>query len=50
METQLNGRDWVTILEMDEDGNIASLWEHAEKLCKKFFETQIEEIGRVMKS
>ncbi len=50
METQLNDEGWVTILEMDENGNISKLWEHAGKLCNKYFETQIDFIGGVMKA
>ena len=50
METQLNDEGWLTIIEMDENGDISQLWEHAGKLCKRYFETQVDFIGGVMKS
>ncbi|KKN74732.1 hypothetical protein LCGC14_0387740 [marine sediment metagenome] len=50
MDTKLNDEDWLTIIEMDENGNISQLWEHAGALCKKYFETQVDFIGGVMKS
>ncbi len=50
MDTKLDDESYITILEMDENGNIAQLWEHAGKLCKKYFDTQIDHIGTEMKA
>ena len=50
VDTKLNDAGYVTILEMDENGCVACLWEHVGKLCKKYFDTQIDEIGKVMKA
>ncbi len=50
MESQLNGGNWLTIIEMSENGHINLMWEHAGKLCKKYFEIEIDEIGKVMKA
>ena len=50
LDTKLNDGSYITIMEMDENGDIAQLWEHAGKLCKKYFETQIDSIGGVMKA
>lgn len=50
MDTKLNDESYVTILEMDENGCLVCVWEHAGKLCKKYFDMQIDEIGRIMKT
>ncbi len=50
METQLNGGNWLTVLEMDENGHIHTLWDSAQKLCSTYFHTTLEEIGKVMKT
>ena len=50
MDTKLNDGGYVTILEMDENGCLACVWEYAGKLCKKYFDTQIENIGGIMKA
>lgn len=49
MDTKLNSGAYVTILEMDENGDIASLWSSAQQLCEKYAREQLTAIGKVMR-
>ncbi len=51
METNLDGGDYQTIIEMDENGYFASLWESGvAPLCKEYFESELDTIGAEMKA
>jgi hypothetical protein len=51
METQLDGGGWMTIVEMEENGCISTLWDNGvESACKAFFNTTIQNIGAEMKA
>lgn len=50
MDTKLDAESYVTILEMDENGNIAQLWASAQQLCEKYFEATITGVGNDMKA
>ena len=51
MDTNLDGGDWQTIIEMDENGYFAGLWETGvAPLCKEYFESIINTIGAEMKA
>ena len=51
MDTKLNDGEYITIIEMEENGCIGTLWDTgAGAICKKFFDSQIDDIGDVMRS
>ena len=51
LETQLDGGGWQTIIEMDENGYFATLWESGvAPLCKEYFERELDVIGSEMKA
>ncbi len=49
MDTKIDAGSYITIIEMDENGNIAQLWPFAQQLCEKYFEKTITGIGTEMK-
>ena len=51
MDTKLNDDSYITVIEMDENGCIGTLWDNgAASVCKKFFDSQIDNIGDVMRA
>ncbi|KKL90373.1 hypothetical protein LCGC14_1905320 [marine sediment metagenome] len=50
MDTKLDSGSYITILEMDENGDIGALWPHASQLCEKYFKQQMASIGEAMKA
>lgn len=51
MDTNLDGGDWQTIIEMDENGYFDTLWESGVKpLCLEYFNREINVIGSEMKA
>ncbi len=50
VDTKLDAGAYVTIIEMDENGNIAQLWPHAQKLCETYFERIVTDVGTEMKA
>ena len=49
METKLDETPWITILDVDENGEIPELWENIQKVCEKYFIRKITDIGNEMK-
>ena len=43
-----NNGDSLTILKMDENGDIAALWPHAQELLMKYCLAQLQRIGAEM--
>ena len=50
METNLDGGDWVTVVEMDENNYFSTLWGDIEEMCNKFFNKTVATIGAEMKA
>ena len=40
----------ITVVRMEENGNIKRLWEHVEAICKEDFARHLAEIGEQMKA
>lgn len=49
MLAQHDGGTAITIIEMDENGHLASLWPSIQEACQLYFKHEIEEVGSVMK-
>ena len=49
METKLDETPWITIIDVDENGEIPELWENIQKVCEKYFIRKITDIGNEMK-
>ena len=51
MQTRLDGGNWLTIIETDENGHLATLWNSGiELLCKTYFDEALKVIGSEMKA
>jgi len=50
MDTKLDDGDWITIVQMDENGHIASLWPSAQTICETYVKEQLSLIGSEMKA
>ena len=50
METNLDGGNFRKVVEMDENGHLATLWPKAEALCREYFDQAIAVIGSEMKA
>ena len=51
MDTNLDGGSYQTIIEMDENGYFAKLWESGVALlCKEYFGSELDNIGSEMKA
>lgn len=50
MTCKFNDEDNITIISMDENGHIASLWDNIEDVCKTFFAEKLSTVGDAMKS
>ena len=50
MDTKLNDENYITIIEMDENGHISSLWTNAQSICETFFNEKLNTIGTEMKA
>jgi len=50
METNLDGGDWVTVVELDENNYFSTLWGDIEEMCNKFFNKTVAKIGAEMKA
>ena len=51
MDTNLDGGSWQTIIEMDENGYFAGLWETGVvPLCERYFKDMMDTIGAEMKA
>ena len=49
MRAKPNGADWMTIIEVEENGCLNNLWPHIENLCNQFFQERMNSIGNEMK-
>lgn len=49
METTLDSDDTIKVMEIEENGDIASLWEHYQTICEKVVKNQLNTIGEEMK-
>ena len=51
MEVKLNGGDYLTVAEIDENNYFDKIWETGIKpACKQFFNDEIDKIGAEMKA
>ena len=51
MDTKLDDGEYVTIIEIDENGHLNQLWDAGvATVCKKYFETELDSIGTEMKA
>jgi len=51
MDTRLDGGSWVTIIDIDENGHLDTLWDSGvSAVCTKYFETELNVIGAEMKA
>ena len=50
MDTKLDDGSYMTIIDMDENGELPKLWDNAQSLCEKFFLEKITGIGADMKA
>jgi len=44
-----NSDEKVTVVEMEENGHLATLWGHLEQICITFFRENLAKIGKEMK-
>lgn len=45
-----NGEENKTVVQIEENGHIATLWPDVESICAKFFLEKVQEVGKEMKS
>ena len=51
MDTRLDAGDWVTVIDMDENGHLNKLWDTGvATVCQKYFEAELATIGLQMKA
>ncbi len=50
MQAKKEDSEWTSIIRMEENGHIAILWLHIQKVCLTFFTGELEAIGKEMKS
>ena len=51
MQTRLGTADWITVIDIDENGHLDTLWDSGvATVCTKFFETELNTIGAEMKA
>ena len=51
MEVRLDGADWKTVAEIDENNFFEKIWDTGiAPACKRFFEDEIDGIGSLMKA
>lgn len=50
LDTKLDAGSYITILEMDENGNITQLWPSVQQLCEKYFKEAVTVVGTAMKA
>jgi len=51
MEAKLDDGDWKKVVEADENGQLAALWDNGiELMCKTYFDAELNIIGAEMKS
>ena len=51
MDTKLGDASYITIIDIDENGHLNTLWESGvATVCKKYFETELDAIGAEMKA
>jgi len=49
MDWKQDDGSYVTIIEMEENGHIETLWNNAAEICKTFLAERIKNAGAVMK-
>lgn len=49
MDTKLNAEDKITVIEVEENGDIANLWSGIQSICEKTVTRHLDIIGGVMK-
>jgi 6-phosphogluconolactonase/glucosamine-6-phosphate isomerase/deaminase len=49
MESKLDDGSFISIVSMDENGHIGSLWPSFETICTTFFGEKLSEVGSEMK-
>jgi hypothetical protein len=51
MDSKLDDGDYITVIDVDENGHLNKLWESGiADVCKKYFETELGIIGQEMKA
>jgi len=50
MDTKLDDGDWITIVQMDENGHIGSLWPSTQTICETYVKEQVSLIGSEMRA
>lgn len=49
MTAKQDGGDVLTICEVDENGCMSDIWVYAKSICTKYFDKQMDTIGKIMK-
>ena len=49
MTAKKTGKDVLTVIKMDENGQIDQLWPHLENICKQYLDQELKAIGKAMK-
>lgn len=49
MDTKLNDDDKITVIKVEENGDIANLWSGIQSICEKTVTRHLDTIGGVMK-
>ena len=51
MDTKLDDGEWITVIDIDENGHLDTLWDSGiATVCAKYFETELNIIGAEMKA
>jgi len=50
MDAKRDTDDYITIVQMDENGHIGSLWTNAQSICETYFKEKLDLIGSEMKA
>lgn len=50
MQVRTDAGAWTTIVEMEENGILGSLWPNVQDICETYLKSELTTIGNVMKA
>jgi len=50
MSSKKDAEDVKTVIDIDENGHLSSMWPHIEACCKEYLTSELNQIGSVMKA